>query len=66
VTYNSLFRRIPGGLTPEQLAALPFDILQARAAYLNETDAELHALHEIEPPRHDGENRDRREARLTA
>ena len=63
---KSLFRRIPGGLTPEQLAAVPLDILVARAAYLDETDGELHTLYEIEPPRRDGETRDRREERLSA
>ncbi len=61
---NPLFRRIHGGLTTDQLATLPLDVLKARADYLAETDAELHELHEIEPPRrYEGEFR---EGRLSA
>ena len=48
---KTLFRRIPGGLLPEQLAKLSPDVLEARRQYLEGTDYELHLLHEIEPPR---------------
>lgn len=44
-------RRVRGGLTSEQLAQLPSDVLEARAGYLRETDAEIETLRAIEPPR---------------
>jgi hypothetical protein len=42
-------RHLRGGLTTEQLASLPPEILEARARYIKDTDAEIQIIRDTFP-----------------
>ena len=42
-------RRVTGGLSQEQLASLPLEILEARARYIKDTDAEIQIIRDTFP-----------------